>query len=415
MLFYLKLAWRNLFRNKRRSFITGTAIGMGLAALIFVDALFIGMERNMIRSATASFLGEGQIHRAGFRETQEIALTLNHYDETMDGLAGEAIVAHAAPRVIAFAMITSPANMSAISLIGVDPGVERHLSQIDDAIMAGEYFSGDRDRDLIIGSKLAELLEVSLGDRVVVTSTQLADSGRGAEGGDLAQEMFRLSGIYHFNVRELDASMAFIRLEKAQQMLALNGGVHEIALKFQDPQVGRDESHPFWKKYSRHDNVAVGWTVLLPQLKAVFEIAGFGIYITGLILFGVVALGIVNTLFMSLYERLFEFGVLRAVGTRPFRMGALIVWEAGALAILSICLGTILGVLATLITLKTGIDYTGVEYAGVTFRELLYPVMTVKQYTFYPFWVFVFTSIVGIYPAVHAARMLPAEAMRRSL
>ncbi len=415
MFFYLKLAWRNLFRNKRRSFITGTAIGMGLAALIFVDALVIGMERNMIGSATASFLGEGQIHRAGFRETQEIALTLDHFDEMMDSLAHEPIVAHAAPRVMAFAMITSPANVSAISLVGVDPVVERHLSQIDDALTAGEYFSGNSDRDLVLGSKLAELLEVSLGDRLVVTSTQLADSGRGALGGDLAQEMFRLSGIYHFNVRELDASMAFIRLEKAQQMLALHGGVHELALKFRDPQVGGDESHPFWKKYSQHGNVAVGWTVLLPQLKAVFEIAGFGIYITGLILFGVVALGIVNTLFMSLYERLFEFGVLRAVGTRPFRMGALIVWEAGALAILSICQGIILGALVTLMTMKIGIDYTGVEYAGVTFRELLYPVMTIKQYTFYPFWVFVFTAIVGIYPAVHAARMLPAEAMRRSL
>jgi ABC-type lipoprotein release transport system permease subunit len=305
--------------------------------------------------------------------------------------------------------------VSAISLIGVDPLVERHLSQIDDALTAGEYFGGNSDRDIIIGSKLAELLEVSLGDRLVVTSTQLADSSSGARGGDLAQEMFRLSGIYHFNVRELDASMAFIRLEKAQKMLALQGGIHEIALRFRDPQVGGDESHPFWMKYSRHGNVAVGWTVLLPQLKAVFEIAGFGIYITGLILFGVVALGIVNTLFMSLHERLFEFGVLRAVGTRPFRMGALIVWEAGALAILSICLGTVLGVMVTLIAIQTGIDYTGVEYAGVTFRELLYPVMTIKQYTFYPFWVFVFTSIVGIYPAVHAARMLPADAMRRSL
>ena len=412
MLFYLKLAWRNLFRNKRRSFIAGSAIGMGLAALIFVDALFIGMERNMIKSATASFLGEGQIHRHGFRETQDIALTINHLDEVLDSLSHDPAVAYAAPRIIAFGMITSPANVSAISLIGVDPALERHLSQIDEALTVGVYFSGSQERELLLGSKLAELLEVSLGDRVVVTTTQMADS---AQGGALAQEMFRVSGIYHFNVRELDASIAFIRLEKAQDMLALDRGVHEIALKFSDPQVGRDESHPFWQAYSQHGNVAVGWTVLLPQLQAVFEIAGFGIYITGLILFGVVALGIVNTLFMSLYERLFEFGVLRAVGTRPLRMGVLIVWEAGALAILSIGLGIVLGALVTWITMRTGIDYTGVEYAGVTFRELLYPVMTARQYIFYPFWLFVFTSIVGIYPAAHAARILPAEAMRRSL
>ncbi len=415
MPFYLKLAWRNLLRNKRRSFMTGIAIGMGLAALIFVDALIIGMERNMIKSATDSFLGEGQIHRQGFRETQDLALTIRQFPEVMDSLRHDPAIAKVAPRVIAFGMITSPANVSAISLVGIDPAAERYLSQIDDAMIAGDYFEDESARDIIIGSKLAELLEAGLGDRVVVTAAQAADSTNGAAGGDLAQEMFRISGIYRFNVRELDGSMAFIRLEKAQQMLELGGAVHQIAIKFHDPETGRNEAHPFWKKYSQVGNVAVGWTKLLPQLKASFELAGFGIFITGAILFGVVALGIVNTLFMSLHERMFEFGVLRAVGTRPFRMAALIIWEAAALAVLSIGIGIAISVIATFIVAQIGIDYTGVEYAGATFRELLYPVMTLEQYLFYPFWVFVFTTLVGIYPAVHAARMSPAEAMRKSL
>lgn len=415
MFFYLKLAWRNLFRNKRRSFIAGTAIGTGLAALIFVDALVLGMERNMVKSATGSFLGEGQIHRAGFRATQEVSLTVNHAEDVLHRLEHEPAVAHAAPRVLAFGMLTSPANVSAITFVGIDPQREPPLSQIDEVLITGGYFSGRHSRELIIGSKLAELLEVGLDDRVVLTAARAADAGRHAESGDLAQEMFRVSGIFHFNIRELDAGMVFIRLEQAQQLLGLAGGVHEIALKFTDTRFARDERNPFWQKYSRDGNEAVGWPVLLPQLQAVFELSAFGIYLTGLILFGVVALGIVNTLFMSLHERLFEFGVLRAIGTRPGRMAALIICEAGALAILSIGLGVALSLVVTFIISKTGIDYTGVEYAGVTFRELLYPVMTVRQYVFYPFWVFVFTSLVGFYPALHAARMLPADAMRKSL
>lgn len=415
MWFYLKLAWRNLFRNKRRSFLAGTAIGTGLAALIFVDALIIGMERNMIKSATASFLGEGQIHRQGFRETQDVGLTIRRFEEVMAKLRQDAEVANAAPRVIAIGMITSPANVSAVSVIGIDPAVEQYLSQMDDVMIAGNYFGDGSEREIVIGSKLAELLEVGLGDRVVVTAAQAADSANDGQGGDLAQEMFRISGIYHFNVRELDAGMAFIRLSKAQQMLGLNGAVHEIAIKFHDPELGRDETNPFWNKYSQFDNVAVGWTRLLPQLKATFDLAGFSILITAVILFGVVALGIVNTLFMSLHERMFEFGVMRAVGTRPFRMATLILWEAGALAILSIGIGILISVIVTAIVARVGIDFTGVEYSGATFRELLYPVMTFEQYLFYPFWVFVFTIFVGIYPAVHAARMSPAEAMRKSL
>ncbi|MDZ7343839.1 MAG: hypothetical protein ONA90_04935, partial [candidate division KSB1 bacterium] len=86
---YLKLAWKNLFRNKRRSFIAGLAIGIGLAGLIFVDALVIGMEKNMVKSATSSFIGEGQIHRQGFRVTQEIELTINHLDEVIANLQHE--------------------------------------------------------------------------------------------------------------------------------------------------------------------------------------------------------------------------------------------------------------------------------------------------------------------------------------
>jgi len=415
MLFHLKLAWRNLFRNKRRSFITGIAIGMGLAALIFVDALVVGMERNMIHSATGSFLGEGQIHRAGFRTTQELTLTINDAEVILQRLAHEPVVAHAAPRLLAFGMITSPANVSAITVVGIDPTREPPLSQIDEVLIAGEYFSGRHSREIIIGSKLAELLEVGLDDRVVLTVATAPASNSGLPAGDLAQEMFRISGIFHFNIREFDASMIFIRLDQAQQLFGLPGGVHQIALRFTDAHFARDSQNPFWQKYSQQGNEAVGWPVLLPQLQAVFELSAFGIYLTGLILFGVVALGIVNTLFMSLHERMFEFGVLRAIGTRPSRMAALIVCEAGALAILSIALGLTLNVMVTLIVRQTGIDYTGVEYAGVTFRELLYPVMTVRQYLFYPFWVFVFTALVSLYPAMHAARMLPAQAMRRSL
>ncbi len=415
MRIYLKLAWRNLFRNKRRSFIAGTAIGIGLASLIFVDALMIGMEENMVKSATSSFLGEGQIHREGFRETGDVELTINHLNDIVSGLKQEPVVRYFTQRVMAFGMITSPANVSAISLVGINPATEQYLSQIDEAIIEGTYFTAGGERDIVIGSKLAETLEVGIGDRVVVTVAQVADSARGTAAGDLSQEMFRISGIYHFNIQEMDGAMAFIRLEKAQAMLALGSDVHEIAIKFVDTKYGRNENLPFWKKYSRDGNVAIGWTKILPQLEAAFELSQFSIFITGLILFGVVALGIINTLFMSLHERMFEFGVLRAVGTRPFGIARLIILEAGALAILSIALGNILGFAVTYLTTKTGIDYTGIEFAGVTFRELLYPVMKVQQFIFYPFWVFVFTSVVGIYPAVYAAKMSPAAAMRKSL
>ena len=314
-LILIKLAWRNLFRNKRRTIIASIAIGIGLAALIFMDALWVGMEENMVKTATASFLGDGQIHRKDFRDTQAVEITINQLDEVVDGLSQEATVEQFTPRTLAFGMITSPANVSAISLVGVQPSTEQFLSQIDDAITEGAYFEGDNDRDIVIGAKLAELLEVTLGNRVVVTVAQ-------SETGDLSQEMFRISGIYHLSGDAMSGGMAFVRLGKAQEMLAIGSGVHEIAVKFTDTKYGRDTDLPFWERYSQHDNEALSWTEILPQLQAMFEMSKYSKYIMGVILFGVVVFGIINTLFMSLYERMFEFGVSACRGDAPFWDGA---------------------------------------------------------------------------------------------
>ncbi|HUU45385.1 MAG TPA: FtsX-like permease family protein, partial [Acidobacteriota bacterium] len=323
-------------------------------------------------------------------------------------LEEENIVSRVTPRTLAFGMITSPANANSISVIGIRPSTERHLSQIDEAITEGNYFSGDDMHDVVIGRKLAEILEVGLGERVVLTVAQAAT-------GDLSQEMFRISGIFHFNVPEMDRATAFIRLDKSQQLLGLGDRIHEIAIVFTDPKYARDDRDGFWGRYSTDGNEAVGWTVLLPQLEAAFELSEFSTLLVGIMLFGVVALGIVNTLFMSLHERMFEFGVLRAVGTRPRAMGTLILLEAGALAVMSILLGAIIGWLATTVTAHYGIDYTGIEFAGVTFRDPLYPILRFGQFVVYPVWVFLFTVIMGLYPAVFAARMSPVRAMRKSM
>ena len=406
-LILVKLAWRNIFRNKRRTLIAATAIGIGLTALIFIDAFMMGMQETMIRTATASFLGDAQIHREGFRDEQEASMTIQALDEVTASLAEETIVQHFTQRVLVTGMITSPANVSAINLVGVHPPTEKFLSLIDDAITEGVYFEGENNRDVVIGAKLAEILEIGLGDRVVVTVAQ-------ASTGELSQEMFRVSGIYHFADEAMNSGMAFVRIQKAQEMLAIGNSVHEIAIKFTSIAYSQDTTLPFWDTYSQHGNEALSWTELMSQLTIVLEMTKYTKYIMGVILFGVVVFGIINTLFMSLYERMFEFGVLRAVGTRPFGMARVVLFEAGALATVSIVLGTILGFLVTALLAYTGIDYTGIEMMGVTMQEFIRPIMTVEQFIIYPIWVFVFTIIAGLYPARHVAKMAPVDAMRRS-
>lgn len=408
MKMHVKLAWRNMLRNKRRTIISGLAVGIGLGAMIFADALFVGMERNMIHTATASFMGEAQIHREGFRETFDVDSTIAGLDTVTAALAKNPLVENYAVRTLAFAMLSSPANMSAVSMVGVDPEEERHLSQIDDAIIEGSYFDGSTPREMIIGAKLAEILEVGIGSRVVITATR-------ARTDELAQEMFRISGIYRFNMRELDNSFAFIRLEKSREILGLGDAAHEIAITFHDPGTPLDDSLPFWKTFSAGPNEALSWKELLPQLYTVFKMSEFNMLVGGLLLFGIVGFAIVNTLFMSLHERMFEFGVMRAVGTRGWDLLRIILFEASSLAVVAIVLGCIIGLASTLIVAQIGIDYSGIEYAGTTIRDLIYPRVSLDQYIIYPVGVFVLTTLVGLYPAISAARLTPAEAMRKSL
>ena len=404
----LKLAWRNVRRNMRRTVLCGLAVGIGLASLIFMDAIFEGMFQNMIRNATHTFLGEGQIHMKGFMDTMEPELVINSPEEVLQGLSKEPTLDAYTPRTVSFGMISSAANVGSIGLYGISPESESKISMIDEAIINGSFLGPDDKGLIMIGYRLADTVEVQLGDRVVVTVAQ-------AGTGELSQEMFRVGGIFRFNVREVDSAMAFIHIDRARSMLALPGGTHEIALSFKDLNDAGDRANPLWARYSNKGNMAESWRDLVPQLDSVLELSGMSTAIMMTLIFSVVALTVMNTLFMSLYERIYEFGVLRAIGTRPGRMAGVVMLEAACLALISIGIGIVIGVVFLIYFGEHGIDYTGIEFAGVTLTEPIYPVIMTRQFTYIPLMVFSFALVAAIYPAFFASKLKPSEAIRRSL
>jgi putative ABC transport system permease protein len=404
----LKLAWRNILRNKRRTFLSGLAVGIGLASMMFVDGLFTGMLDSMVRTATDTFLGQGQIHAKGFTDTLEVEKTIKHSRQLLKDLSSEEVITHFSPRTASFSMLSSAGGVQSVMLYGIDPDYERDISMVDDAITKGAYLDNSKKGLILIGSKTAETLEVDVGDRVVVTVAQ-------AHTGELSQEMFRVGGIFHMGIREADSGLAFIDLKSAQNILGLKDEVHEIALSFKSLEMAGDPTLPFWKKYSKNGNKAIGWKEMVPQLNSVIEMSHISTAITLFLVFGIVGLTIMNSLFMSLYERMFEFGVLRAIGTRPIRMAAIILLEALSLSVISMIIGLIIGFGVTKYFSVHGIDYTGIEFAGVTITNLIFPVFTFEQYTLYPLLTIAFSLLAALYPAVFAAKLTPARAMRRSL
>lgn len=403
---FIKLAWRNLFRNRRRTLLSGLMIGFGLAALMATDAFVRGAVDNMVQSATSTFLGDAQIHKDGFRKTHEVEQFMTGSASIAGNLRKEPLVKNASERVVSFAMLTSPANVNSIMMYGIDPASERGISKIDEAIVQGEYFKTGEKGKILIGKKLADLLEVTLGDKVVVTVAQ-------AKTGELSQEMFRIGGIFSLGIREMDSAMAFVPIANAREMLKIGESAHEIAFTFKELRKASDAALPLWAQYSKDGNEALSWVKLMPELNSFIAMSDFSLYIMAIILFGIVGIGIINTLFMSLYERMFEFGVMRAVGTRPVRMASLVVLEAASLALISVVIGIIIGTVILGVVSYTGIDYTGSEFMNVTINNMIYPVITLRQYTLYPVCLIFAVCLVGLYPAVYAAKITPAKALRQ--
>ncbi len=396
----MALVVRNLIRNKRRTFLASLAVGVGLAALIFTDAFMLSMEANMIDAATSTFLGDGQLHAVGFRDSLDVDAYMPEADGLLASLDADPNVRSAAPRTQAFAMVSSPAHATSALLFGVDPGREPKLSKVDEAVVDGEYLDS-APRRILLGGILADDLQVEVGDRVVVT---LSEAGTD----ELAQAMFRVGGVFELGVREMDRSIAFVSIGRARELLAMSGGAHEIAVRLSaaaDPEA-------VWRGYSSARVESLGWRELMPQLAAALSMSQVSIFFVAVVLLGIVALGIVNTLFMSLHERMFEFGVLRAVGTRPSRMAVMVLMEAAVLSIVSMVVGSMLGAAVCIVVSHYGIDYGGIEYAGVTFQEPLRAILRLRQFLVYPAWVFVCCVVAGLYPAIHAARMAPSGAMK---
>jgi ABC-type lipoprotein release transport system permease subunit len=404
----VSLAWRNVLRNKRRTLLSGIAVGITLASLIFVDGIYIGMIDSMTRTATDTFLGQGQIHGRGFRDTLEVEKIINKSGDIIRDLSTDDLVSAYSERTVSTAMLSSAAGVVSVLLYGIEPEAEKRLSMVDEALKEGKYLAPGQSGHMLIGSKTAETLEVEIGDRLVITIAQ-------AGTGELSQDMFRVGGIFHMGIREIDSGIAFVNITKSRELLALGQSSHEIALKFKDLSVAGNRSLPFWEYYSQSGNEALGWRDLIPQLDGIIELADLSTVITLSLVFCIVAIIIIHSLFMSLYERMFEFGILRAIGTRPVSMALIILFEAASLSIVSILFGLGLGLIIMQVFSIYGINYTGIEFAGVTITELLYPVITLKQFTLFPALVFIFSIVAALYPAFFAARLTPARAMQRSM
>ncbi|MBN2693557.1 ABC transporter permease [bacterium] len=406
----LKLAFRNLFRNKRRTILSIIAIGVGVAGLISTDAVMKGMGKNMVNSAIKTITGHSQIHNEGFSSSFEVNKTITNREDIIKKLESDNSIKNYTERTLSIGMISSPKNSESIMVYGIDVDKERDLSIIDESIKEGKYLSKESKNGILIGKKLAKTLDIKLGDKIVLTVNRLTES---TEESPLSQAMFRVEGIYSTSVDEIDKFIVMIKIDESQTLLNLNNQIHEIAMVFKNIKTATESDLKNLFNISTPNKIE-SWEELFPELKSMLNMTQFMILILAIILFSIVSIGIVNTLFMSIYERMFEFGVMKSIGTKPIQMFKLIVLEALLLTFLSILLGFIIGTSINYWLSIYGLNYNGVSFMDVTIVSNVYPVFNLfNQYIVYPSLLILIAFIAALYPAIYTAKLDPAVVMKK--
>lgn len=406
----IKLAFRNLFRNTRRTVLTVMLIGFSLTALILFDGVARGMTTLLIENITGTLTGEAQIHRVGYRENLDVDLFLDNTSEIEQQLRNDSSVKAFSPRVISGGMISSSYNVSAGLIYGIDADPERDVSKVEESVSRGEYLSG-ADTELLMGDSMADLLEVDLGDRIVLTLSE-------ATTGELTQALFRISGILDFGMRELDENFVFVNIAAARKALAMTDQQsHEFTLMFNNPEDSENPDAPLFQQLNTDEIETLGWLDLNSEIGLIITVMGYASLMIGAVLFLLASLGVINSMFMSIYERIYEFGVIKAIGTRPAEISRLILCEALLLAIISCVMGMLLGLAVGSWTSAYGISAGAgeIEFSGISINRNIFSEFHISQFTQFPVYVILLTILAAIYPSRFAAKIIPSDALQRSL
>lgn len=403
MMQILKMAFRDLGRNRRRTFFSALAVGVGLALLILMASVVEGEMGGALENTIRLQSGHIQIRAATYDENKSSLkwedLVANP-DEIAAKIAAFEQVEAATPRLYASGFLSSGTQSAGAKITGIDP-----LSSANDpyrkGIISGEYLSPDDRDSVLIGRPMAEKLNLEVGDPVGL-SINTAD-------GNVQEQTFTVKGIYTTNTYGFDNATVFLPLSKAQAMTLTENHASTIFVLLDDTEM-TDIVAPALSVSS--DLEVKTWrdlNVLFVEWEAMAQsYIGF-LY---LIILAISVSVIINTLIMSVYERTREIGILSAIGMRGGRIMMLFLTESSMLAVGGVLMGLVIGVLATMYFNVNGFYVGDMGLSGIAITDTVYAKLTMDNLVNLTIMTFVATILAGLYPAIMASRMQPVEALR---
>ncbi len=401
----IKISWRNIWRNRSRSATIITAIVLGLMGGVFSAAMRLALEQQQFEDTIDNQVSHIQLHHPDFIANPEAQYHIAGGIEIASEISQRDDITVASPRAVVDGMIAS-ANMNAgVRIKGIDPEIEARTTGLDELLTEGTYLNDNgRLPSIVIGQALANNLNSGVGSRLVLTFQDIE--------GEIVSSTFRVEGIYKLTSKSFEERTVFVNASDLNRIIGENDIVTEIAVVIENPDDYREVAEILSGLYP--DTKVRHWADLQPALYYSLEVLGEALIWILIIIIMAVSFGLLNTILMSILERVRELGVLLAVGMKRGKVFSMIVAETTIIALIGGIIGLLMSWGMIEILGNSGVPIPGAEgLEDFGYASVLYPRLETAFYFEIAIVLVIFAVLASLYPAWKAIRLQPAEAVRQ--
>jgi len=409
-LIVLKLAWRSLWRYKRRSIITVSAIVVGTALAIFVITMADGMYKKLVDEAVKMNAGYVTVEHSDYGRDLSIDLFVDDVEEirekgrTIPGVIGVKVL------IQGQAVVSTGSGSGGVGILGVDPEAERHVSPLAQEIVQGRYLEAGDERGVVLGRRLADRLKLKVGKKLVVTTNDV--------NGDLVNEMLRVTGVFEMGMEEADGFLVQVPLDVARRIFRLPpDAATRVGLVIDNPQDQGKVLKEMTRRLEGRGLAVLPWEEVMPDLAGFMTVdKGFN-YVFQMIIMFIIGFTILNTILMSVLERTREFATLMAIGTSAVRLRFQVFVESLFIGVLGSGLGLLIGGLISWYFQVNGLDFSkwyadDTTIVGYAIDPVFRNYITVEALSMVGGFVMVLTIIIGLYPSYRSAKINIPDVLR---
>jgi ABC-type lipoprotein release transport system permease subunit len=402
----LRLAWRNVWRNRRRTLIALVAIALGLTFLVFMDGSIAGFQQAIFGNAVRLQGGNVQVHAPGYREKAKRLPLLPLVDaaSVVQAARAQPQVIVASRRINTGGFVSSREATMPVVITGIEPEREAPVGLLADNIVQGRYLS-DQDEDLIlVGRALADRLEARVDDRITLLGRATHEQMR--------RRTMTIVGIYDLGLPEAEKRMVYVSLAEAQTLFDLHDQATEVAISL--ARVGQEHVVIAALRAALPGYEVDSWQELNPEMKQSLDVDKQVMNIFGGVVLLIAGVGILNLMLMAVFERTREIGLLAAMGLKRWELLALFLLEGMLIGLLGALLGGALGGLVVSLVGKVGIEFSSAAEMGemmALMGDRLYPRLAIHLLLGRAVTVAIIAALASLYPAWQASRREPAEAL----